>query len=434
MKKTDESPPKRRTRLTLEDRCTIETLLNEHKSIRYIASCLNKSPSTILREIQNHTQIIKSRSVSCINRRDCNHMLLCKGSSCRKQCKYCIRCKELCPDYVEALCDKLSEPPYLCNGCNKVKVCNFEKKTYKAKTANQEYRDILVERRAGFDLTNGEITDINNKVSPLLKNGLSVYHIKQTLGNNIPVSESTLRRMIAGSELDARNIDLREQVKRKPRKKPHTLHKEREIRAKDGHRYQDYLKFTASNEITAVQMDCVEGKQDEDATLLTLHFPVFHMQLAFIMNEHTSACVVSTLDKIEEAIGPDLFTQIFAVILTDNGHEFMDIDSMERSIYGGKRTKVFFCEPNRSDEKGSCENNHKLIRYIIPKGSSLEPFSQLDINLMMNHINSYKRKTLYGKSPYDIAMQILPEDFFILLGLEAIPPEQIELKKSLLCH
>lgn len=434
MKKTNKSPLKRRTRLTLEDRCTIETLLNEHKSVRYIASCLDKSPSTVLREIQNHMQITGSKNVNCINRKDCNHMHLCKESSCRKQCKYCIRCKEHCPDYAEAFCSRLSEPPYLCNGCNKIKVCNFKKKTYKAKTANQEYREVLVQRRAGFDLTNGEITDINNKVSPLLKNGLSVYHIKQTWGNELPISESTLRRMIAMGELDARNIDLREQVKRKPRKKTNKICNGQTIPAKDGRRYQDYLNFIATNEISTVQMDCVEGKQDENATLLTLHFPIFHMQLAFIMDEHTSACVIYTLDKLEETLGYDLFSQVFPIILTDNGHEFMDIDSMERSIYGGKRTKIFFCDPNHSDQKGSCENNHRFIRCVIPKGSSLEPFSQSDINLMMNHINSYKRKALYGSSPYEIAMQVLPKDFFDLLGLEIISPEQIKLKKSLLCH
>lgn len=157
------------------------------------------------------------------------------------------------------------------------------------------------------------------------------------------------------------------------------------------------------------------------------------MQLAFIMDKHTSECVVATLDKLEFSHGKELFHSVFPVILTDNGHEFTDIAGIERSVFDGKlRCKLFFCEPNRSDEKAECETNHKLIRDIIPKGTSLEPFMQSDISLMMNHINSYKRKSLLGKCPYDIASSILPEDFFILLGLCCILPEDVNLTPKLL--
>ena len=181
-------------------------------------------------------------------------------------------------------------------------------------------------------------------------------------------------------------------------------------------------------------MDCVEGAKEDKAVLLTLHFTSFKLQLAIIMDEQTAKNVVSALDKIEEALGSELFKSLFQVILTDNGSEFTDISGMERSIKGGKRTKIFFCEPNRSDEKGHCENNHKYIRYVIPKGTSLEPFSQSDISLVMNHINSYRRKSLFGKSPYEVAANILPQDFFILLGLELIAPQEVVLTPKLLSY
>ena len=98
-----------------------------------------------------------------------------------------------------------------------------------------------------------------------------------------------------------------------------------------------------------------------------------------------------------------------------------------------KRTKIFFCEPNRSDEKGSCERNHREMRKIIPKKvTSFEDFTQADIVLMMNHVNSYPRGILGGKCPYDISMNVLPEDFFILLGLEKIPTKEVIMKPKLL--
>ena len=141
------------------------------------------------------------------------------------------------------------------------------------------------------------------------------------------------------------------------------------------------------------------------------------MQLLFILDEHTSATVVSMLDVIEQSLGRELFASCFPLILTDNGHEFSDIEGMERSIYGGQRTCVFFCAPNRSGQKAECENNHRLLRDIIPKGTSIEPFNQTDMTLAANHLNGYARKPLFGRCPYDLAMAALPEGFFMLPGL-----------------
>ncbi len=137
------------------------------------------------------------------------------------------------------------------------------------------------------------------------------------------------------------------------------------------------------------------------------------------------------LDRIENTIGTALFTSLFGVILTDNGHEFKDIDGMERSVNGGRRTKIFFCEPNRSDEKGSCENNHRLIRYVIPKGTSLDSLTQRDVTLMMNHINSYSRKALAGSCPYDVAEKLFPAKFFELLELCRIASADVLLTPAL---
>lgn len=421
-----------RCHLSTDERYDIQTLLNSHQSIRSIARLLNRSPSTILREISRHTTIIPEYGTNCENKRNCSKKHVCGSSKCNRACKNCHRCKNHCTEYIKTICDRIQKPPYLCNGCHNRHNCNLEQHLYKAGEANEEYRTMLVSRREGFDLTLGEIELINTLASPLIMQGLSPYHVKQTLGDSLTISESTLRRLIAKQELDARNIDLIEQVKRKPRHHKHPHPKVQNPKFKEGHLYSDYLSYIAENDVITVQMDCVEGKKEDNAALLTLHFPSFHMQLAFILDEHSSKEVVTTLDIIEEAIGAELFKSVFEVILTDNGHEFMDIKNMERSIYGGQRTMIFFCEPNRSDEKGSCENNHRMIRHIIPKGTSLERFTQSDISLMMNHINSYARRSLFGSTPYRIAKSVLPEDFFSLLGLEEIPMEQVLLKPSLL--
>ena len=418
--------------LTKDDRVRIETYLNERQSLRYIAERLDKSPSTISREISSHASEQKCNSCDCIYFYECKKTKVCgnSGNSCHKQCRTCVKARKYCSDYSRAYCDYMSERKIpLCNGCSKVYNCHFTKRRYIAAKAEKEYRNTLINSRNGFDLTGEQLIEINDTVSPLIKKGQSLYHIAQS--NNLPVSESTLRRLVGACELDARNIDLRNTVKRRVRHVRPRNYKVMSV-IKDGHKYSDFLEYIKDNPVSIVQMDCVEGKSSDKAALLTLYFPVPHMQLAVIINEHTSDGVIHALDMIEESLGKELFTMMFPLILTDNGHEFADIEGVERSLYGGKRTKVFYCEPNHPEQKGGCEKNHEFIRYVIPKGKSLEPYSQQDISLMMDHINSYKRKDLYGKSPYETAMALFPTDFFILLGLTYIDPKEVNLSPSLI--
>ena len=417
--------------LTHEQRVLIEDRLNHKISIRSIARELDKAPSTIQREIQNHSIFIKSTRNNCKLRRDCNFTHVCGNKDCNSKCYLCrTKCNKYCKDYIQDICPSLIHPPYLCNGCTKAAFCEYDKSMYKAINAHKMYKQLLHDTRSGFDVSEDELAKINELASPMLKNGLSPYHIKQTYQDELPISEATLRRMIDKNTLDARNIDLRDKVKRKAR-----VHKDIKSlsSSKIGHFYGDFLKYMDENDTIYAQMDCVEGKKGDHATLLTLTHPSLSLQIALIMDNHDSIEVVRALDKLEETLGYELFNKVFPIILTDNGTEFANITGMETSIDGiRQRTKIYFCEPNRSDEKGSCENHHKMIRCVLPKGTSLEPFVQSDINLMMNHINSYKRKALLGKSALEVAKTILPEDFFILLGIEEIPSTNIILKPKLL--
>lgn len=416
--------------LTHEQRVIIEDRLNHKQSIRKIAIELEKSPSTILREIKNNSTYISSTQNDCSLKKNCNNKHICGDKICKTRCYKCFKgCKNICPDYMSVACYKLAKSPYVCNGCPSVNVCAYNKVVYKSVNAYKQYKHTLTESRSGFDISKNDLDVVNTLATPLIKNGLSPFHIKQTYADQLPISEATLRRMIDKEVIDARNIDLRDKVKRKPRKK-------REVQplstSKIGHFYSDFLAYTQEHDSSVTEMDCVEGKRGENATLLTLTIRNLSLQLAFIMEQHTTECVVKTLDKIEISLGTALFSNIFGLILTDNGHEFSNIVGMESScLTNTKRTSIYFCDPNRSNEKGSCENHHRMIRFIIPKGTSLESFYQSDITLMMNHINSYKRKALYGKSAYELAKTVLPEDFFLLLGLEEIPPDKIILSPTL---
>lgn len=439
--KSIKPPPGKGAHLTLEDRAKIEYGLNKGHSIRAIAKELGKAPSSIKREIERNCIVEKNYANSCTKIDSCNVRHACGRTNCNVLCRNNCRtsCHEHCSEYEKGTCEKLKSSPFVCNGCKycsgkRFLPCDYDRKIYDAREAHLKYRDILKNRRAGFDLTLAELIDIDNVVSPLIKKGQSPYHIIQN--NILPVSLSTLYRIVDSGELEAGNLDLKQKLRRKPRKSSRHGEKiSKKIQeAKVGHMYGDFLKFMSENDTFHVEMDCVLGKQGEPPALLTLHYPGLQMQLAFYLAEHTAFNVVMKLDAIEQLLGYDLFCEAFPVILTDNGSEFADVKNIERSVFNPKfkRTNLFFCEPNRSDEKASCENNHRLIREVIPKGTSLKPYTQEDVSLLMNNINSYCRKRSFGKCAYDLAAEAFPQEYFDLLGLYKIPANEVVLKPTLL--
>jgi IS30 family transposase len=96
------------------------------------------------------------------------------------------------------------------------------------------------------------------------------------------------------------------------------------------------------------------------------------------------------------------------------------------------RTKLFYTDPGAPYQKGACENNHSLIRRVIPKGTSFKPHSQQDFQLLMNHINSYPRKKLNDRSPIDVFSFLHPDLSLEMLGINPICRDDVILNPSLL--
>lgn len=426
--------------LTSSDRVRIESCLNNKDSIRKIASIIGKSPSTVSREVKRNAKVIPTKKNDCIYKDTCNITRLCDIKSCSKVCsKACpSECIKICNKYMPAKCDKLLEPPFICNSCGGFKNCLLEKRIYRAQYAQDCYNNRLSETRMGFDLTEEEISALNRLVVPLLEKHQSPYHIIKSHPDEIKISLVTFYKIIESGILDVDNTCLKQKLRRKPRKgkRRRILHHETSAMTVDkvGKLWSDFKDFMEENDTFYVQMDCVEGKIDEPPALLTLHFPYYQMQIALYLNRQDSKHVVAAFDDLEKTLGTELFMEMFPVILTDNGKEFTDIDGMETSCLNAsiRRTRLFFCEANRSDEKGSCENNHKLIRDVIPKGTSLIQYNQSDITLMMNHINSLRRNRARGYSAYDRAMPDFPSKFFTKLKLTRIPDDEVLLKPILL--
>ena len=165
--------------------------------------------------------------------------------------------------------------------------------------------------------------------------------------------------------------------------------------------------------------------------LLTLHFVSSSFMLAFIRNNNDSQSVIDIFNDIQRKIGLELFRKLFPIILTDFGLEFSNPKKIEYDNNGNQRTKIFYCEPGRPDQKGSCEVNHEMIRKIFKKGESFDDYSQKDIPLMMSHINSYSRKKLNNNKPIKIFNFLYGENTSSYFEIFEIDANDITLSKNI---
>ena len=179
-------------------------------------------------------------------------------------------------------------------------------------------------------------------------------------------------------------------------------------------------------------MDTVKGCKEKGKRMLNFVFCENNLMLSFLMPDGCADSVVNIFDFLTSILGAEQFQKLFPVILTDNGGEFKRVRELETTAEGELRTRLFYCDPYSSWQKPHIEKNQEYIRYVIPKGKSLSGFTQEDITLMANHINSTRRMKLEYQSPYE---QVTSSEMLFLmkiLGLEQIPQDEICLSKKLL--
>lgn len=422
--------------LTLDDRSMIEVSLREGDSFADIGRDLGKDPSTIAKEIKNHIQITRKGSYNpCVHRssciriseacNDCKHH---SGSVC-KRCNY-RKCYEHCHFFEELTCKKLGKPPYVCNGCATRQRCKLERHLYVAKNAQREYEIQRSESRQGIAITPTELKRIDAIISPLVKQGQSIHMICVNNADDIMLDEKTIYNYIDAGLLTVDNIDLPRKVRYRSRshKKPVRVDKQCHV----GRTYEDFETYLDTNPDTAVvEMDSVEGRKG-GKVLLTIYFRSSQLMLAFIRDANTAKSVSQIFDKLYETLGHNAFTGLFPVILTDRGSEFTNPLAIEFNDKNERRTRIFYCDPQRSDQKGGCEVTHEFIRRVLPKGTSFDDLNQEDINLMMSHIDSYTRKKLNNQCAYQLFSFLHSEDILNALNIKSIPVNEINVTPLLL--
>ena len=70
------------------------------------------------------------------------------------------------------------------------------------------------------------------------------------------------------------------------------------------------------------------------------------------------------------------------------------------------RTQIFYAHPYCSGERGTNENNNRLIRRFIPKGTSIEPITEEFVQYIEDWINNYPRAMFNYKSTNQIMEEL----------------------------
>ena len=247
-------------------------------------------------------------------------------------------------------------------------------------------------------------------------------------------SKSSFYRYINEGVFNFGPLDFPRIVKYKKRKNSNKrrTRKEREILI--NRKYTDFIEFISNNpDLNIVEMDTVEGLKEENDCFLTLFWRKSKFMLIFKLENQTTDEVTRIFKLLQTLIPLNIYKNLFQIILTDNGHEFFNVNNIECIQSTGEYvTHLFFCDPHASRQKGSIEKNHEFIRYILPKGSSFKNIVQENCNLIMNNINSLCRDSLNGKSPYEAMLFLCDAHILNTLNCYYIKPDNVILNTNLL--
>lgn len=413
--------------LTVQERIIIEKGIENGSTKAAIALTIGKDKSTVGKEIKKHRELVHKSSykINCANMKNCSHNHVCDN----------------CADFKPFTCNRRDRSPGACNGCSKYTYCRYDKYRYKADFSHKKYREDLVDSRIGINMSYEECKAMADIIVPLIKAGHSPYHIV-TNHPELNISEKTLYNYIENGifrEFGLLDIDLRIKTKRKITKKASNKYKKREDKKYlNGRTYDDFINYTAENKnLSVVEMDTVYNNGSTGPFMQTFKFLDYSFMFIVYQEEKTAKSMVEGVDLLEKILGEDLFSEEVAIIKTDRGSEFCDAEGFEKEENESRRTRIFYCDPMASGQKGSLENNHKEIRYICPKENDLKDLelnSQEKANLIVSHINSQSKEHLKGKSPLEVMEFMNPALYqkFKDFGIERINKDNIVLKPYLL--
>lgn len=271
---------------------------------------------------------------------------------------------------------------------------------YSPDIAEERYQGHL--REKGPDLKIGkdhelanyiEETIITNDCSPAAVLG---YALMEGRKFKTSVSVATIYSYIKkGLFLRITQVDL---PRRGKKKQSYKKVKKKQSRASAGESIERRPEAVKNREeFGHWEMDTVYSKKNSTTkALLVLTERKTRREIIIMVPNRKAETIVRALDALERKIGAVNFRKIFKTITVDNGSEFSAAEELERSAINKTipRTKVYFCHPYSSWERGSNENVNIMIRRKHPKGTNFAKVSAAEIAATERWINNYPRKIL----------------------------------------
>lgn len=422
----------------------IQNSLDNNEKTGVIAEKINRDSSTIKKAVSRYSikTCANPKCSQCLKYKTCEKRKLCeigKTSDCGA-CKNCELAIINCGEYDPLIeCKFLKGHKKVCNGCFNYKQCRKPKLVYKAEAAikihNQNKKNS--QKTAKIDkISEAEFKTYDEYVSTLIKKQISVAVVLATLPEEIKrilkVSIKTLYNYINESILSCRNIDLLNKLKRKEKSEIKRQPNRSKNRA-NGRSVHDITEEQLKLEKT-FEMDTVEGIKG-GKLLLTIITRKQHFMFGLpILSKHQNN-IENELNELELRMGTEKFQELFGIGITDNGSEFLDFNSLEKSIKSTeenpvKRFSIHYADPYASYQKALVENNHRIIRYMIQKGYDMSNLTNEEILSIMNRVNNYPRKSLDYSTPYLEMLKVLDENILKKLGFHYISIENLDMKSK----
>lgn len=356
--------------LKFEQRKQIGSMLSHGNKLVEIAKILEMDSTSISKEIRRNRIMVKKAME-------------------KKACKHTMRF------------------PYCCNACQlKYTTCPFNQYRYDAKIAQEMADAKLVNVRRGINIEEEDFQRVDTLIKQGLANKQSIYHIVKS-NENMP-TVPTIYRWIHEKKMSTNLMDLPYAVTYKKRKYKEKYNYSNNKIDRNNRTFLDFLEYRRSfpGEFST-QMDFLGSIISDSKSILTLTIPDLHFVILKLVDSPNQNKVVALFNQFEEKLGINGFKNIFPSILTDRDPSFTDYMGIEfSSETGERRTRVFYCDGYRSNQKGNVENMNKQLRKYFPKGHSIDNLTDDDVKLINNIIIESKIASLGGYTPKEAFVKV----------------------------